>query len=52
MESVNLKIQLDFLRQALDNAFENNRGIAEVKKIHRAIKKKQQQFMACFATSN
>jgi hypothetical protein len=52
MESVNLKIQLDHLREALDNAFANDRGIAEVKKIHRAIRKKELEFKKCFAISN
>lgn len=52
MESVDLKIQLDHLREALENTFANDRGIAEVKKIHRAIRKKELQFKKCFVISN
>jgi len=48
MKVANLKIQLDSLRLALDNAFEDNNGnMIEIKKLYYAIQEKEQEFINC-----
>ena len=45
MKTVNLKIQLDRLRLALDHAFINNGDIIQIKKLHFTIQKKEKEFI-------
>lgn len=52
MKSVNLKIQLDRLRLALDHAFTNNGDMIEIKKLHFTIQKKEQEFIKSLPISN
>jgi hypothetical protein len=45
VELVDLKIQLDNLRLAMDDAFANRRSMAELKKLHIAIRKREKQLL-------